>query len=75
MSKNDDTEPKTLSVPEWGELFLNLGRDASYNAAKRGEIPTIRVGRKLRAPVSAGEKMLEAAANKFVSSKIGKEAA
>lgn len=41
----------TISVPEAGEL-LGLGRSASYEAAKRGEIPTIPVGRRLQVPTA-----------------------
>ena len=49
---------KTLSVPEAGRLYFNLGRNASYEAAKRGDIPTIQLGRIVRAPVVALERML-----------------
>jgi hypothetical protein len=41
-----------------------LGRNASYAAAERGEIPTIRIGRLLRVPVRALEKMLDRAGEK-----------
>lgn len=44
-----DTERRTLSVPEAGAR-LGIGRDAAYNAAHRGEIPTIRIGRRLLVP-------------------------
>ncbi len=37
------------TVPEAGRL-LGLGRNAAYDAAKRGDIPTIRIGRLLRVP-------------------------
>jgi excisionase family DNA binding protein len=53
--------PKTLSVPEAGRKYFNLSRDASYQAAKRGELPTIRIGRLLRVPVVAMERLLETA--------------
>jgi excisionase family DNA binding protein len=39
----------TISVPQAGEV-LGLGRDASYAAAERGEIPVLRVGRAMRVP-------------------------
>jgi len=52
-------EPKTLTVPEAGRRYFDLGRNASYEAARRGEIPTIRIGRLLRVPVVALERMLE----------------
>ncbi len=52
-------EPKTLTVPEAGRRYFDLGRNASYEAARRGEIPTIRIGRLLRVPVVQLERMLE----------------
>ena len=52
-------QPKTLTVPEAGRLYFDLGRNASYEAARRGDIPTIRIGRLLRVPVVAMERMLD----------------
>ncbi|MFY9656706.1 MAG: hypothetical protein WAK01_08990 [Methylocystis sp.] len=52
------TEPKTLTVPEAGRLYFSLGRNASYDAARRGDIPTVRIGRLLRVPVAAMEARL-----------------
>ena len=49
---------KTLTVPEAGRLYFRLGRNASYDAARRGDIPTIRIGRLLRVPVEAMERRL-----------------
>lgn len=43
-------ERLAVSVPEAGRM-LGLGRDAAYLAAKRGEIPTYRVGRRLLVPL------------------------
>jgi hypothetical protein len=51
--------PLTLSVPEAGKKYFGLGRNASYWAAERGDIPTIRVGKLLRVPVRAMERMLD----------------
>jgi hypothetical protein len=51
--------PKTISVPEAGARYYDLSRNGSYDAAKRGEIPTIKVGRLLRVPVAAMERRLE----------------
>ena len=62
LMEGDMMPLKTLSVPEAGELYFGLSRKSSYNAAARGEIPTIRIGRKLRVPVIALERMLEDAA-------------
>jgi Helix-turn-helix domain len=52
---------KTLTVPEAGRRYFGLGRNASYEAAKRGDLPTIKIGRLLRVPVVALERMLEQA--------------
>jgi len=51
--------PKTLSVPRAGRQYFALSRGASYAAAARGELPVIRIGRKLRVPIIALETMLE----------------
>ena len=47
-------------VPEAGAL-LGLSRNASYEAAARGDIPTIKIGRLLKVPKIAFDRMLEAA--------------
>ena len=52
---------KTLSVPVAGRLYFDLGKNASYEAARRGEIPVIKIGSRLRVPIIALEKMLETA--------------
>jgi hypothetical protein len=51
----------TISVPEAGKKYFGLCRNASYDAAARGEIPTVRIGRLLRVPVRALEGMLDRA--------------
>lgn len=53
--------PITLSVPAAGKKYFGLGRNASYAAAERGELPTIKIGKILRVPVRALERMLDAA--------------
>jgi hypothetical protein len=52
-------EPLTLAVPEAGRRYFGMSRNASYAAAARGEIPTIKIGRLLRVPVRALEAMLD----------------
>jgi hypothetical protein len=54
-------ERKTMSVPEAGRIYFELSRNASYEAAHRGDIPTIRVGHLLRVPVVAMERKLNEA--------------
>jgi excisionase family DNA binding protein len=48
----------TVSVEEAGRI-LGLSRNGSYAAAARGEIPVIRVGRKLLVPTYRLLEMLE----------------
>ena len=48
----------TASVPEVGRICYDLCRNASYAAAIRGEIPTIKVGRLLKVPTSALRRQL-----------------
>jgi hypothetical protein len=57
----DDEFPLTMSVPEAGKKYYGLSRNASYDAAARGEIPTIPVGRLLRVPTRLMERMLDTA--------------
>ena len=52
------TFPLTLTVPEAGRLLYGLGRDASYAAAEKGEIPARKVGRRLVVPTHAALKDL-----------------
>jgi len=51
---------KTMSVPEAAN-YLGIGRNSAYEAARTGQIPTIRIGRLLRVPVAAMERMLDQA--------------
>ena len=50
--------PKTMSVPEAGERYFGLSRNGSYEAARRGDIPTIQVGRLLRVSVAVMERIV-----------------
>jgi hypothetical protein len=42
----------TISVPEAGQVFFEIRRNASYEAAKRGDLPVIKVGGIYRVPVA-----------------------
>jgi hypothetical protein len=50
--------PLTITVPEAGRLYFGLSRNASYAAAARGDIPTLKIGKLLRVPVRALDQML-----------------
>ena len=60
----EDEGPKTLSVPQAGKRYFDLGKNASYEAARRGDIPTIRVGGKLRAIVAVLDRLVGDAPDK-----------
>lgn len=56
----DEHERDVLTVPEAGRK-LGLGIGAAYGAAHRGEIPVLKLGRRLVVPKAALEKMLAGA--------------
>ena len=49
---------RTISITEAAKV-LGVGRNQAYEAARRGEIPTIRIGKRLIVPVAALERMLQ----------------
>ena len=49
----------TLPVPVAGRRYFGFGKNASYDAARRGHIPTIRIGGRIFALVAPLERMLE----------------
>jgi hypothetical protein len=55
--------PERLVLDLWPETgrALGLGRAATYAAARRGEIPTLRFGRRLVVPRAALEELLRGA--------------
>jgi hypothetical protein len=53
-----DDECQTVSVPDAGKA-LGLTRHGAYDAAKRGEIFTLRFGRLLRVPKAWLERTLK----------------
>ena len=55
-----DVDRETYTVPEAGKI-LGIGRSAAYEAARTGEIPTIRIGKRVLVPVVALRRLLETA--------------
>lgn len=45
----------TITIEQTAQL-LGLGRTAAYDAARRGELPTRRLGRRLLVPVPASSR-------------------
>ena len=52
-----DGERQTLTIEETAKL-LGIGRQLAYDRVKTGEIPVIKIGRRLLVPRSALEKLL-----------------
>lgn len=57
MSDNE-SQPLVYTIEEAARL-LRIGRAAGYQAARAGQLPTIRVGRTLRVPRAALERLLD----------------
>ena len=53
-------EQLTISVEEAAKI-LGISRGSAYLAAQTGQLPTIRIGKRLIIPVAALEKMLASA--------------
>jgi hypothetical protein len=51
MTDNNVTLPPTLPLQEFAQVAFELSENSAYAAARRGDIPTIRVGGLLKVPV------------------------
>ena len=56
MQPNNETAVYTI---EEAARLLGIGRSSAYAAAQRGEIPTVRLGRRLVVPKVAFERLLQ----------------
>lgn len=54
----DPAERPTLTVAEAGR-YLGLAKASAYEAVHRGQIPSIRVGRRLLVPTAALRRLLQ----------------
>ncbi|WP_190234368.1 DNA-binding protein [Mesorhizobium sp. M4A.F.Ca.ET.050.02.1.1] len=52
MTLDEALSKPTVSVQDAGKLFFNLSRNAAYDAAKRGDFQTIKIGGKIVVPVA-----------------------
>jgi excisionase family DNA binding protein len=57
MAIPDPLEHPTLTVEEAGRI-CGLGRSAAYEAARRGELPTLAFGRRRVVPTAALRRLL-----------------
>ena len=56
-SDQSESERRTYSVVKAGRI-LGISRAAAYQYARSGQLPTIRLGKRLLVPITALEKML-----------------
>ena len=56
-SAANQPEGRVITLNEAASI-LRISRGSAYEAAKRGEIPTIRIGRRLLVPLPRFERML-----------------
>jgi hypothetical protein len=55
-----ETNEKTISVPEAGRRYFDIKKPGwLLRRSPPGDIPTIRIGRRIRVPVRALERMLD----------------
>ncbi|MBB5702120.1 MULTISPECIES: hypothetical protein [Brucella] len=52
MTLEEALSKPTISVVDAGKLFFGLGRNSAYEAAKRGDFQTIRLGGRVVVPVA-----------------------
>lgn len=64
MSQNSAADDRlTLTIQEAAKL-LGIGRNSCYEAARRGDLPTVVIGRRILISRQALHRMLEQAGNK-----------
>ncbi len=54
-------ERKAIPLKEAARRFLGMSAPTAYAAAKKGDIPTIRIGNRFFVPVAALDRMLDTA--------------
>jgi excisionase family DNA binding protein len=54
---SNTTAAVTITVDEAAKR-LRIGRNQAYNAVKKGELPVIRLGKRLLVPIAALDRML-----------------
>ena len=60
---DQDVSRTTYTIDEFA-LKLGIGRNTAYEAAHRGEIPVIKIGKRLLVPRVAGDRLLNGDAGK-----------
>ena len=58
MTLDEALSRPTASVPDWGRLVYGLARNGSYEAARKGDIATLKIGGRVFVNVAAEAKKL-----------------
>ena len=63
QTKQAPTEIARITLDLWPDVgrALGLGRNSTFRAAKAGQIPTLRIGKRLLVPRAAFESLLSCA--------------
>ena len=57
-SRKSDPNCQTLTVEAAGEI-MGIGRNQAYEAVHRGELPSIKIGKRILVPKALLDKLLE----------------
>jgi excisionase family DNA binding protein len=63
LHKTVEAVRRTVTIAEAG-MLLGVGRNSAYEAVKSGQIPVIKIGRRMVVPVAALERLLDGDAPK-----------
>ena len=55
----DELESRTIITIKEMSTILGIGRNTAYEAVKKGEIPSVKVGRRILVPSKALDRWLE----------------
>jgi len=69
LRKVKDTNCQTLTVEAAGEI-MGIGRNQAYEAVHRGDLPSIKIGKRILVPKALLERLLEGAPPSSRDSKV-----
>jgi excisionase family DNA binding protein len=58
---NTALERRTIKIEEAARV-LGISRNTAYDAAKNGQLPTVKIGKRLLVPTAALDRLLQGAA-------------
>jgi hypothetical protein len=67
----DGEKPLTISVPEAGRRYFGASRNVSYDLAKDGSIPTLKVNGRFRVVVAVMDRLMERHVERLLGEAVG----